>query len=236
MILKKLYELSIGELRTEFRRAGLDGDFSVGYAVVRLTVYFVQNSLDPYNFQFDTEEFATNVKQEVHDDDGKDKTAESVASTVPVDGSVEAGKKAYESDRVKDDTYDGMVLSPVMSMKKELTTDDAKDAGDMEISHGMVDKKEPASCVVKDDASDFFNISAYWVYDVLSPKSSAVCPTIFALAIINASSTFLPLPKSSVLADLSSFEWMDEPLECRPKLWPPDHLVRHNSMRDTVMS
>ena len=38
MVFKKLYELSIGELKTEFRRAGLDGDFSVGYAVVRLTV------------------------------------------------------------------------------------------------------------------------------------------------------------------------------------------------------
>ena len=121
MVSKKLYELSIGELKTEFRRACLDGDFSVGYAVVRLTVNLVKNGQDPYNFQFDTEYIAKNVKQEVHDD-GKSIT-DSLVSTVPVDGSVEAGKKDYASDRVNDDTYDGKVLSPVMSVKKELTSD-----------------------------------------------------------------------------------------------------------------
>ena len=233
MVFKKLYELSIGELKTEFRRAGLDGDFSVGYAVVRLTVHLVKNGQDPYNFQFDTEDSAKNVIQEVHDD-GKAIVAESVASTVPLDGSVEAGKKEFEIDRVKDDTSDVDEFSPVVSIKEELTSDGVKDDsyGDMEIFPVAVDKKELASCVVKNDSYDVVNITGP-IWNVLSSKSSAISLTILELTIANASSTFVSLPISTVSAESSSFEWM---YESRLKLWPPDSLFRYHTMRNGVMS
>ena len=69
---KLLSELSLGELRTEFMKAGLQGDFSEGLAIVRLVVYLINSGLDPYTHQFDSVSVLGMVvdrfDQEVHDD------------------------------------------------------------------------------------------------------------------------------------------------------------------------
>ena len=69
---KLLSELSLGELRTEFMKAGLQGDFSEGLAIVRLVVYLINSGLDPYTYQFDSVSVLVMVversDQEVHDD------------------------------------------------------------------------------------------------------------------------------------------------------------------------
>ena len=92
---------------------------------------------------------------------------------------MEAWKKEFEIDRVKDDTSDVEEFSPVVSIKEELTSDGVKDDsyGDMEIFPVVVDKKELATCVVKNDSYDVVNMTEP-IWNGLSSKSSAISLTI----------------------------------------------------------
>ena len=55
MVLKRLDELSISELRTEFVKAGIQGGFQENQAIVRLTIHLVSIKEDPFTFQFNSD-------------------------------------------------------------------------------------------------------------------------------------------------------------------------------------
>ena len=55
MVFKKLKELSASELRTELRRAGIQGKYVKVEAVMRLTTHLIDVSEDPLTFEFDPE-------------------------------------------------------------------------------------------------------------------------------------------------------------------------------------
>ena len=61
MIQKRLADLNIDELKSEFGNAGISiqGNFTESLALVKLTIYLVSSGLDPFTFQFDisVEEF-----------------------------------------------------------------------------------------------------------------------------------------------------------------------------------
>ena len=58
-MLKGLDELSEHELKVEFEKAGLEGQFNDVECLIRLTIYLVKVGIDPYSFQF-------NVEEEIH--------------------------------------------------------------------------------------------------------------------------------------------------------------------------
>ena len=51
--MKRLAELNIDELMSEFGKAGFQGEFTESLALVKLTIYLVSSGLDPFTFQFD---------------------------------------------------------------------------------------------------------------------------------------------------------------------------------------
>ena len=52
MVLKRLDELSISELRTEFVKAGIQGGFQENQVIVILTIHLVSIKEDPFTSQF----------------------------------------------------------------------------------------------------------------------------------------------------------------------------------------
>ena len=68
MVLKRLDELSNDELKNEFQKAGLEGEIS-GEAeyLIRLTIYLVKGSVDPFTFLYDIRENPEKTKPEVLD-------------------------------------------------------------------------------------------------------------------------------------------------------------------------
>ena len=51
--MKRLAELNIDELMSEFGKAGFQGEFTESLAIVKLTIYLNGSGLDPFTFQFD---------------------------------------------------------------------------------------------------------------------------------------------------------------------------------------
>ena len=72
MVLKKLYELSNGELRIQFINAGLEGAFKAESALVKLTVHLVNTGKDPHAFLFDPESVIDDVIENVSREDFDD--------------------------------------------------------------------------------------------------------------------------------------------------------------------
>ena len=58
-MLKSLDELSEHELKVEYEKAGLEGQFDDVECLIRLTIYLVKVGIDPFSFQF-------NVEEEIH--------------------------------------------------------------------------------------------------------------------------------------------------------------------------
>ena len=119
MVCKLLSELSLGELRTEFRRAGLHGDFSEGLAIVMLTVFLIKNGHDPYTFQFVPESAhvkrVENVDRELCDEDEKlvSRVVPNVADLESsTDGADEEDLKSKPNE-VDDDPGAGEHLGPL---------------------------------------------------------------------------------------------------------------------------
>ena len=55
MVLKRLDELTASELRIELKRAGIQGKYVKGQAIMRLTTHLIDISEDPLSFEFDPE-------------------------------------------------------------------------------------------------------------------------------------------------------------------------------------
>ena len=111
MVHKRLFELSNGELRIQFKIAGFDeAHFKAEAAIVRLTVYLVNRGKDPHNFLFDPESIIDKVtkndSQDVYDDE--DNISKCVPDTAELDGSTNAclGAKERKPDEVKDESSD----------------------------------------------------------------------------------------------------------------------------------
>ena len=129
---KLLSELSLGELRTEFMKAGLQGDFSEGLAIVRLVVYLINSGLDPYTYQFDSVSVLGMVvepyDQEVHDDNfgSVPSLAELFESTVSVP---EAGGMEPVPNEVDDTSFDDEdTLGCIESKESKEVKDEPSDA------------------------------------------------------------------------------------------------------------
>jgi hypothetical protein len=68
MVLKRLDELSNDELKNEFEKAGLEGKISSeAEYLIRLTIYLVNVSEDPFTFLYDIHENSEKTKPEVLD-------------------------------------------------------------------------------------------------------------------------------------------------------------------------
>ena len=136
MVLKKLFELSNGELRIQFINAGFEGDFKAESAIVRLTVLIVQRGKDPNTFMFDPvsiiDEVIENKSLELVDEENPSETvsnsAELCESTI---GCVEAEERKPE---VKDESSDVAVNGKPMCEAYEVSTSWLNDVSSAESS------------------------------------------------------------------------------------------------------
>ena len=111
MVLKKLYELSNGELRMLFINAGFEGDFKAESALVRLTVLLVNRGKDPNTFMFDPEsiidEVNGNDSLELYDDEDDLQVSIIVSNSAELWGSTNDSVEAKErKPEVKDESSD----------------------------------------------------------------------------------------------------------------------------------
>ena len=81
MVFKKLKELTANELRTELKRAGIQGKYVKTEAVMRLTTHLIDVSEDPLTFEFDPDIPIQNAEE---DNDGTYEVTNDASDTVTV--------------------------------------------------------------------------------------------------------------------------------------------------------
>ena len=122
MAFKRLDELTASELRTELKRAGIQGKYIKAQAIMRLTAHLIDISEDPLTFEFDPEmpiqDDATDGG-EYEVDDGNDATG-AVSTAEQTVGSTAASVSGLINSIVNDATSSSSI--PVSSSSAPFVT------------------------------------------------------------------------------------------------------------------
>ena len=87
MIQKRLADLNIDELKSEFGKAGIliQGDFTESLALVKLTIYLVSSGEDPFTFLFNIPLEKVAEDRNMNESKFEDEASEDLPSERPVD-------------------------------------------------------------------------------------------------------------------------------------------------------
>ena len=87
MIQKRLADLNIDELKSEFGKAGIpiQGDFTESLALVKLTIYLVSSGEDPFTFPFNIPLEKVAEDRNMNESKFEDEASEDLPSERPVD-------------------------------------------------------------------------------------------------------------------------------------------------------
>ena len=123
MIQKRLADLNIDELKSEFGNAGISiqGDFTESLALVKLTIYLVSSGEDPFTFLFNIPLEKVAEDRNMNESKFEDEASEDLPSERPVDSGL-GSADGVSAGSLNSEILPSTLSSFVMALESSVTS------------------------------------------------------------------------------------------------------------------